>query len=65
MILHHSSLFSIADLFYAVKCRILDYLFIVPQVNACSSIDLILGVLGWSTGCSWPCSVDANRFLEC
>ncbi|KAF8036818.1 hypothetical protein BT93_C2513 [Corymbia citriodora subsp. variegata] len=34
-------------------------------VNACSSIDLILGVLGWSTGCSWPCSVDANHFLEC
>ncbi|KAI3414368.1 GTP diphosphokinase [Psidium guajava] len=34
-------------------------------VNACLSIDLILGVLGWSTGCSWPCSVDANQFLEC
>lgn len=34
-------------------------------VNACSSIDLILGVLGWSTGCSWPSSVNANHFLEC
>ncbi|XP_019440743.1 PREDICTED: putative GTP diphosphokinase RSH1, chloroplastic isoform X2 [Lupinus angustifolius] len=23
-------------------------------VSACSRVDLILGVLGWSTGCSWP-----------
>ncbi|XP_058082017.1 putative GTP diphosphokinase RSH1, chloroplastic isoform X2 [Magnolia sinica] len=35
-------------------------------VNACSSVDLILGVLGWSTGCScWPSSLDSEHFLEC
>nr|GLL42564.1 putative GTP diphosphokinase RSH1, chloroplastic [Ipomoea trifida] len=34
-------------------------------VTACSKVDLILGVLGWSTGCSWPESVANNHFLEC
>eukprot|EP00262_Sarcandra_glabra_P021241 TRINITY_DN885_c0_g4_i2.p1 TRINITY_DN885_c0_g4~~TRINITY_DN885_c0_g4_i2.p1 ORF type:complete len:275 (+),score=53.90 TRINITY_DN885_c0_g4_i2:78-902(+) len=34
-------------------------------VNASSSVDLILGVLGWSTGCSWPSSFDNQHFLEC
>lgn len=34
-------------------------------VNACSRVDLILGVLGWSTGCSWPSSVETQQFLEC
>ncbi|XP_010259470.1 PREDICTED: putative GTP diphosphokinase RSH1, chloroplastic [Nelumbo nucifera] len=34
-------------------------------VNACSSVDLVLGVLGWSTGCSWPISSDNQHFLEC
>ncbi|XP_057964098.1 putative GTP diphosphokinase RSH1, chloroplastic isoform X1 [Malania oleifera] len=34
-------------------------------VNACSNIDQILGVLGWSTGCSWPCFVENHQFLEC
>ncbi|XP_042519942.1 putative GTP diphosphokinase RSH1, chloroplastic [Macadamia integrifolia] len=33
-------------------------------VNACSSVDLIPGVLGWSTGCSWP-SYNGQTFLEC
>ncbi|KAK4779829.1 hypothetical protein SAY87_015935 [Trapa incisa] len=32
-------------------------------VNACSSISLILGVLGWSTGCSWPGSTETNGLL--
>ncbi|XP_010522807.1 PREDICTED: putative GTP diphosphokinase RSH1, chloroplastic isoform X2 [Tarenaya hassleriana] len=34
-------------------------------VFACSKVDLILGVLGWSTGCSWPKSTDGTRILEC
>lgn len=34
-------------------------------VNASSSIDLILGVLGWSMGCSWPSSTETRQFLEC
>ncbi|XP_062089091.1 putative GTP diphosphokinase RSH1, chloroplastic isoform X2 [Humulus lupulus] len=34
-------------------------------VNACSSIDIILGVLGWSTGCSWSSSTDNLDILEC
>ncbi|KAJ0051931.1 hypothetical protein Pint_00937 [Pistacia integerrima] len=34
-------------------------------VNACSSVDLILGVLGWSIGCSWPSSMENHQFLEC
>ncbi|KAJ4957215.1 hypothetical protein NE237_013998 [Protea cynaroides] len=34
-------------------------------VNACSSVDVIPGVLIWSTGCSWPSSTDSYRFLEC
>ncbi|KAH9730571.1 putative GTP diphosphokinase RSH1 [Citrus sinensis] len=34
-------------------------------VNACSSVDLILGVLGWSTGCSWPSSKEDWQFHEC
>ncbi|KAK2649542.1 hypothetical protein Ddye_017031 [Dipteronia dyeriana] len=34
-------------------------------VNACSSVDLILGVLGWSTGCTWPSTAENHQFLEC
>ncbi|TXG63371.1 hypothetical protein EZV62_010365 [Acer yangbiense] len=34
-------------------------------VNACSSVDLILGVLGWFTGCTWPSTVENHQFLEC
>ncbi|PIA44303.1 hypothetical protein AQUCO_01700125v1 [Aquilegia coerulea] len=34
-------------------------------VKACSSIDLILGVLTWSVGCSWPSSSDNQHLLEC
>ncbi|KAK6937351.1 RelA/SpoT [Dillenia turbinata] len=33
-------------------------------VNACSKVDLILGVLGWSTGCSWPSSNENHQSLE-
>ncbi|XP_075099841.1 putative GTP diphosphokinase RSH1, chloroplastic isoform X2 [Nicotiana tabacum] len=31
-------------------------------VDACARIDMILGVLGWSTGCSWS---ENKQFLEC
>ncbi|KAK9084274.1 hypothetical protein Scep_030745 [Stephania cephalantha] len=34
-------------------------------VNACSSVDRILGVLGWSAGCTWPASSVTDNFLEC
>lgn len=34
-------------------------------VNACSRIDMIHGVLGWSTGCSWSSSIDSPEILEC
>ncbi|KAJ4849114.1 putative GTP diphosphokinase rsh1, chloroplastic [Turnera subulata] len=34
-------------------------------VKACSSVDLIDGVLGWSTGCSWPSSMENLQILEC
>ncbi|KAK9146983.1 hypothetical protein Sjap_006886 [Stephania japonica] len=34
-------------------------------VNACSSVDRILGVLGWSAGCTWPASSVNDHFLEC
>ncbi|KAJ9187810.1 hypothetical protein P3X46_003227 [Hevea brasiliensis] len=34
-------------------------------VKACSSVDLIFGVLGWSMGCSWPSSMENPQFLEC
>ncbi|XP_022155276.1 putative GTP diphosphokinase RSH1, chloroplastic isoform X4 [Momordica charantia] len=34
-------------------------------VNACTRVDTILGVLGWSTGCSWPSTVENQNFLEC
>ncbi|GLU16814.1 hypothetical protein SLE2022_332280 [Rubroshorea leprosula] len=34
-------------------------------VSACSRVDLILGVLEWSTGCSWPNSMENHQFLEC
>lgn len=34
-------------------------------VNACSSVDVILGVLGWSAGCSWSERSDDSSFLEC
>ncbi|KAG5221872.1 GTP diphosphokinase RSH [Salix suchowensis] len=33
-------------------------------VKGCASVDLIQGVLGWSTGCSWPSSTE-NHLLEC
>ncbi|WOL04032.1 hypothetical protein Cni_G12753 [Canna indica] len=32
-------------------------------VNACSSVDVILGVLGWSAGCSWSCPIDHHNYL--
>lgn len=34
-------------------------------VSACSQMDLVFGVLGWSTGCSWPCPTVNRQFLEC
>ena len=37
----------------------------LTQVNACSRIDMIHGVLGWSTGCSWSSSIDSPEILEC
>ncbi|XP_075509666.1 putative GTP diphosphokinase RSH1, chloroplastic [Primulina tabacum] len=33
--------------------------------SACSKVDLILGVLGWSTGCSWLSSRENQQLLEC
>ena len=42
--------------FSHVTWFLLDFFY--TQVNACSSIDAILGVLGWSTGCSWSTSTD-------
>ncbi|XP_061365515.1 putative GTP diphosphokinase RSH1, chloroplastic isoform X2 [Gastrolobium bilobum] len=33
-------------------------------VSACSRVDLILGVLGWSTGCSWPSMMEDRGVLE-
>ncbi|KAL5713163.1 GTP diphosphokinase [Ranunculus cassubicifolius] len=33
--------------------------------NACSNVDLILGVLSWSAGCTWPSTSDTQNFLEC
>ncbi|XP_074587583.1 putative GTP diphosphokinase RSH1, chloroplastic [Curcuma longa] len=32
-------------------------------VNACASIDVILGVLEWSAGCSWSSPVDDFNFI--
>lgn len=34
-------------------------------VNACSSLDLVSGVLGWSTGCSWPNTVETPLWNKC
>ncbi|XP_027188372.1 putative GTP diphosphokinase RSH1, chloroplastic isoform X2 [Cicer arietinum] len=34
-------------------------------VSACSRVDQILGVLGWSTGCSWPSLMENHDVLEC
>ncbi|CAE6140793.1 unnamed protein product [Arabidopsis arenosa] len=34
-------------------------------VSVCAKVDLILGVLGWSSGCSWPKSTDNAQVLEC
>jgi len=31
-------------------------------VNVCSEVSLMYGVLGWSTGCSWP---ESQQLLEC
>ncbi|KZV21563.1 hypothetical protein F511_11056 [Dorcoceras hygrometricum] len=33
--------------------------------SACSKVDLILGVLGWSTGCSWLSPRENQQLLEC
>ncbi|KAM7501195.1 hypothetical protein LguiB_000099 [Lonicera macranthoides] len=33
--------------------------------TACSRVDLIFGVLGWSTGCSWPSSIESLQIREC
>ncbi|KAL3517410.1 hypothetical protein ACH5RR_019999 [Cinchona calisaya] len=34
-------------------------------VSGCSRVELILGVLGWSTGCSWLSSLETQQLLEC
>ncbi|CAA7398414.1 unnamed protein product [Spirodela intermedia] len=34
-------------------------------VDACSGVDLILGVLSWSAGCSWASPSENGHFLEC
>ncbi|XP_020695560.1 putative GTP diphosphokinase RSH1, chloroplastic [Dendrobium catenatum] len=34
-------------------------------INACSSVDVILGVLGWTAGCSWSKSAMDDNFFEC
>ncbi|KAF7818181.1 putative GTP diphosphokinase RSH1, chloroplastic isoform X1 [Senna tora] len=34
-------------------------------VSVCTRVDQILGVLGWSTGCSWPSLMASNGVLEC
>ncbi|KAL0371478.1 UNVERIFIED_CONTAM: putative GTP diphosphokinase RSH1, chloroplastic [Sesamum angustifolium] len=33
--------------------------------GACSKVDTILGVLGWSTGCSWLSAMENHQLLEC
>ncbi|KAK4418107.1 putative GTP diphosphokinase RSH1, chloroplastic [Sesamum alatum] len=33
--------------------------------SACSKVDTILGVLGWSTGCSWLSAMENHQLLEC
>lgn len=35
----------------------------VSQVSACCRVELILGVLGWSTGCSWPSLMEDHEVL--
>ncbi|XP_076894078.1 putative GTP diphosphokinase RSH1, chloroplastic isoform X1 [Bidens hawaiensis] len=34
-------------------------------VSACSRVDIVLGVLGWSTGCSWPSLGENQNIREC
>jgi glycine cleavage system regulatory protein len=34
-------------------------------VSVCAKVDLVLGVLGWSSGCSWPRSTENAQVLEC
>ncbi|XP_027162633.1 putative GTP diphosphokinase RSH1, chloroplastic isoform X1 [Coffea eugenioides] len=34
-------------------------------VSGCSRVELILGVLGWSTGCSWLSPLQTQELLEC
>lgn len=34
-------------------------------VSLCSKVDLILGVVGWSTGCSWPGTTENQQIREC
>ncbi|XP_076912866.1 putative GTP diphosphokinase RSH1, chloroplastic isoform X1 [Bidens hawaiensis] len=34
-------------------------------VSACSRVDIVLGVLGWSTGCSWPSLGENQHIREC
>ncbi|XP_028781903.1 putative GTP diphosphokinase RSH1, chloroplastic isoform X2 [Neltuma alba] len=33
-------------------------------VSACQRVDLIVGVLGWSTGCSWPSLMENYKFAN-
>ncbi|KAI3668296.1 hypothetical protein L6452_43373 [Arctium lappa] len=34
-------------------------------VSGCSRVDLVVGVLGWSTGCSWPSLAENEQVREC
>ncbi|KAJ9543195.1 hypothetical protein OSB04_022902 [Centaurea solstitialis] len=34
-------------------------------VSGCSKVDLVVGVLGWSTGCSWPSLAENDQVREC
>ncbi|KAI7750763.1 hypothetical protein M8C21_013065 [Ambrosia artemisiifolia] len=35
------------------------------MVSACSRVDLVIGVLGWSTGCSLPGLTESRQVQEC
>ncbi|MFS8014244.1 hypothetical protein Hanom_Chr15g01342351 [Helianthus anomalus] len=35
------------------------------MVSACSRVDMVIGVLGWSTGCSVPGLIESRHVQEC
>lgn len=58
----HSHFYNQSCVYYCLRHT---FCVILMQVSACSKVDLILGVLEWSTGSRWPGLTGNKQIREC